>query len=288
MTSFGSELRRRRVAAGLRQVDLVEALGGSIARSTLANVEVGREPPTERLWGALLAHRPEWARELANLYETARRDTTRVRHANRRSPAPTLPLDSDMDGSFLIQSVNYTYVFGHSRAPEEILEVRRVTALTSGVHSYALRFAHNNSTALDLTQEALWGGQLGDHEIQRDDGTTVWLRRFDFDRRLRKGQTHEFALRSWIAADAEPEHAVCFDLTVPAREVTINLLFNGPHPPQEVWSYEARPEVANPTEDEPPTHPDDPSWLYPDEDGRVHCRWRAPDLGVTHGVAWSW
>jgi hypothetical protein len=286
MDSFGAELRRRRMSAGLRQADVILLLQDAIARSTLANIEVGREPPTDRFWQALSTHLPDWARELADDYEAARRDALRKQTFTRNPPEQLEMHESG--GPFLLQTVNYTYVFGHSHSPEEIIEVRRVKATESGARSFGLYLSHRESTEFDLTQEALWGGQLGEHEVRHADGTTVWLRRFDFDRQLRKGQSHEFAVRSWIEEDGEPQHAVMFDLSLPARQVSINLLFNGPEPPKEFWSYEVRAGVANPTEDDPPTRPDDPAWLFADQTGHVRRTWLAPDHGVVHGVSWSW
>lgn len=48
----------------MRQQDLVDALDRVIARSTLANVEVGRENPSARLWAAINDKLPEWVPQL--------------------------------------------------------------------------------------------------------------------------------------------------------------------------------------------------------------------------------
>lgn len=286
MEDFGSALRQLRLEADLRQQDLVDVLERPIARSTLTNVEVGREPPTPRLWAAIEQHLPAWLPQLTPLYEAARREVQRSRSLGE--PSDTATSDESVGGPYFLESVAYTYVFRHSKAPEEIIGVRRVRALKAGVHWFGLRLTHTRSPQFALEQEALWGGQLDEHRVEQVDGSTAWLRRFTFDRRLQKGQVHEFAVRSWVDADPAPGHAVCFQLTIPAREVTLNLLFNGPHTPRQVWLYAEPDDVGRPAEEVPPADPDDPAWLFPVSEGRYSRRWRSPDLHVEHGVSWAW
>lgn len=52
MEDFGAALRGLRKKRGLRQADLAAALDHQFARSTLANVEAGREAPSRRVWEA--------------------------------------------------------------------------------------------------------------------------------------------------------------------------------------------------------------------------------------------
>ena len=117
MSEFGAALGRLRSEAGLRQQDVSDRLAGNFARSTLANVESGRERPSARLWKALQDAFPEWTEQLAPTFEAGR--------------APGVPAAADdsflaeVGVPFAIEEVSYVYTWRDHRAPEEIIEVRR-------------------------------------------------------------------------------------------------------------------------------------------------------------------
>jgi transcriptional regulator with XRE-family HTH domain len=120
VSDFGDALRRVRAAHGLRQRDLVHELDGQFARSTLANVESGREPPSPRLMALLLERFPQHGDELGPLYEASRVALS----ARLLSREPSLTADhSDtasmrLGGPFVIEQYNLVYVFRESRSPE--------------------------------------------------------------------------------------------------------------------------------------------------------------------------
>jgi hypothetical protein len=186
-----------------------------------------------------------------------------------------------------VESLRYIYVFRHSRSPEEIIEARRVRAVRSGASGYGLRLQHTRSRSFDLDQEALWGGHLADYDVADSDGTVVHLRRFEFDRRLRRGESHDFGIRSWVTKDPEPSAAVEFTLTIPAKTVDVDLVFGGPAVPVQAWCYQDA-DGHDVGEDRPPRRDDDPAWLTVTHDGHVSARWRYPQLKVDYGVAWTW
>ncbi|GAB2979049.1 hypothetical protein GCM10027076_15890 [Nocardioides montaniterrae] len=229
--AFGSRLRELRGEAGLRQVDLAEALG--IGRSTLANVERGHETPSERLWDALLLAHPAWIEHLRSAYEQARADLA-ARNAETAADGEWATPHSG--GPFEIESVAYTYVFEESRSPVEIIEVRKVKALEGGASYFGLQTGHTSSEGFRVDQEALWGGRLTTSKLE-EAGHTLYWRRFEFDRPLRIGQRHEFAIRSWVERDPEPGTYVTFRVTIPTKEVRINLAFHGPHRAATAWRF---------------------------------------------------
>jgi transcriptional regulator with XRE-family HTH domain len=278
MADFATLLRERRVASGWRQQDVVDRLGGGIARSTYANIEAGRERPTPRFWELLQAVLPDWAGLLEDAYVAARQP-----EAGRR----TMPADDDRDtllgGPFVIEQLRYIYVFRHSASPEEIVEVRRVRATRSGADSFGFKVGHTRSPRFRVEEEALWGGHLVERERHARDGGTVYLRRMVFDRKLRRGQVHDFGVRSWVEHDPDPDTAVAFSLTIPAKAVAIHLHFRGPKTPTDCWSY-------GPLADDGlvPDQFDDSAWLPLAEDGSVTAAWAKPLTGVDYGVRWRW
>jgi transcriptional regulator with XRE-family HTH domain len=290
LLDFGAALQELRQAAGWRQQDLVDRFGGAIARSTLANVEAGRQPPSERFWDLLSAAVPEWVPHLERSFRRVREEVD----ARGRKPTQAALLssfaagarDDPLGGPFIVESVRYVYVFRHSRSPEEIIVTRRVRAVRAGATGYGVRLQHTRSPDFSLDQEALWGGYLADHKVVDGDGRAAHLRRFEFGRALRRGERHEFGLRSWVANDPEPSSAVAFDLTIPARTVDIDLLFAGPAVPIQAWTYVEGSD--GPGEDVSPIDPDDPAWVPVAADGHVHAHWPHPQLGPVYGIAWAW
>ncbi|WP_121256250.1 helix-turn-helix domain-containing protein [Nocardioides ferulae] len=280
-TEYAAQLRALRTAAGLRQVDVCERLGGSIARSTLANLETGRESPSTRVRGLIADAFPEWRAALDAAYASDRAST---------APAPGGALDVEpaagsqlLGGPFVVESLILSYLFHDSRSPSEIIEARRVRARRNGADSYGLKMMHTESAAFSATSEPLWGGHLETTEHVHGAGRTVFVRRFVFDRRLRRGQSHDFALRTRIDTDPEPGTAVAFDLTIPAEQVTVQLGFRGSERPRG-WSAFG-PLVDNA---QVPEHPGDAPRSSLPASGQVSAYFRNPELGTVYGIAWEW
>ncbi|MBO9521582.1 MAG: helix-turn-helix transcriptional regulator [Nocardioidaceae bacterium] len=290
MHQFGEILRQKRSARAWRQRDLVEALGGEFARSTIANVEAGREPPTERLWLAIGTWLPDWVDELAPAYAVSRsapRRRTRTGTANgaTRSAAGTVDLESHpVGGPFRIESLQFVYTFRHSHSPEEIIEIRRVRALQSGADAYGLRFTATSTDDFSVEEEALWGGSLSASLYRTVENRVHYVRRFEFGRSLRRGQTHDFAVRSWVERDPNPSTEVLFSVTLPTDLAVIHLNFAGPEKPRAVWSY-------GPlfTDDlTPKTQQSAGTTLPMSELGNVTLRVDKPNSGAHYGIGWSW
>lgn len=276
--SFGERLRQLRSGEGLRQIDLAQLL--DVGRSTIANVERGHEAPSERVWQALVAARPEWADTLHTLYQAARVAGPSVARGEVRPPGA--PVDAFRGGPFAIESVAYTYVFEESRSPGEIIETRVVKALESGARSFGLTIGRLDSPGLRVDQEALWGGSITDSAIEDDEQSSTFWRRFEFDHPLRIGQRHEFAIRSWMSHDpGPPGTAVEFNLTLPTKLATINLAFHGSWRPVVAWAY--GPVEAN--IDPPIDHPS--SRIVALGPTGVTARFKNPDIGPSYGLAWS-
>jgi DNA-binding XRE family transcriptional regulator len=295
VTDFGSALRTLRKARSWRQMDLVHALGDAVARSTIANIEAEREPPSERFWQLITHHIPEWVDELSGPYHDARSGQTR-NPANEAAAVATVTdagtddRDAEAPGShpvlggpFVIERLTLIYTFRHSRAPEEIIEIRRVRASKHGADRYGLKLAQLESAKFSVDEEVLFGGQLATTSYHRPEEQTIYLRTIRFGRRLRRGQRHEFAVRSWIEADPEPGTAVQIDLTVPVHEVAIHLNFRGPQRPQAVWTYGP---IADPSLTPSSQQYATPAALGPD--GLASMYLTNPQTGPTYGIAWQW
>ena len=272
-TKFGETLKALRVGEGMRQADVAMVLG--MARSTLANVETGRWAPSERLWVALCEGMPHWVDQLIPAYEAAR-TSVQVRRA-----------DGDVDNPFLggpfdLLSVSYAYLFEESRSPHEIVEVRRVRARKSGAKAYGLRLAHTSTPGFLIDQQALWGGAITRSVHASDtDGTVQWTK-VDFGKSLRAGQRHEFAIRTWVERDPDPQTEVCFEMTLPVRQASIHLAFNGTVQPSQVWCYGPLPDDS--------LIPTSPGGQRPMKmlHGTTSLTVTAPEVGQTYGVAWNW
>ena len=275
---FGALLRRLRKQAEWRQLDLADHLG--LGRSTIANLESGRERPGATVWQAIQERLPDWAHELERAYGEARRAPVNAPTKASKRDQPFVPFKG---GPFTIESVKYVYLFEESRSPGEILEVRRVRAAEQGADCYGLLLTHTGSTGFQVDQQALWGGSLHDSTHETEEGRTLLWRRFDFDRRLRIGQRHEFALRTWVEQDPDPQTNIGFDLSIPAREVSIHLGFHGSVRPKRAWAYGP---LTDAEADDPPAEGRKKLRVAPD--GSVVARFRKPEVGPTYGLVWEW
>lgn len=288
MTSFGLNLRQLRVARGWRQQDLAQALDGAVARSTIANVETGREPPTPRLWALLGTHVPEWSDHLRAAFDAER---TKVNSASTsesgsgtRSGAVNESADEAplLGGPFVVERLDLVYNFEESRSPSEIVEVRRVRATRAGAASYGLSLRQTESPHFTVEESALWGGYIVDSQHHHLPDRTLYWRRFEFGRALRRGQRHDFAVRSWVETDPDPDTEVCFDFTIPVEEVNIHLNFNGSETPTDVWSYGPLHDVR--------LIPKSPGMGAPvgvTPGGTASAAFQ-PQSGPMYGVAWRW
>lgn len=219
MESFGEALRTLRKDAGMRQVDLVEALGNVIARSTLANVEVGRERPSARLWNKVRCTFPEWTDTLEPLFPSRSRvDET-----------------FELSDPFETVEANYAYIFREHPSPEEIVQVRRVRATRDGAAEYGLKIT-SERTEFGLDSEPLFGGWIHRDEHHIDERRSLYLTRFHFDRPLKTGEEHEFGLRSWVA-QGDPGRSALVTFTLPTERARITLNFLGRRLPRSVWSF---------------------------------------------------
>lgn len=265
MESFGEALRALRKEAGMRQVDLVEALDNVIARSTLANVEVSRERPSARLWNSLQDTFPQWISTLEPLF-----------------PTRTGPEDAfEPSGPFQTIEANYAYTFREHPSPEEIVQVRRVRATRDGAAEYGLKIT-SERTDFGLDSEPLFGGWIRRDEHHIDEDHSLYLTRFHFDRSLKAGEEHEFALRSWVA-QADPGHSALVTFTLPTLYARITLNFLGARQPRSVWHF-------GPLADAKlvPTDGLGCPEVIPLAPGIYSIQLERPKTSLCYGMGWSW
>jgi DNA-binding XRE family transcriptional regulator len=281
---FGQVLRTVRRAAGLTQEDLVERLGRQFARSTLANVETGRERPSSRLFAVVVECMPEWEDLLAPAFARSRwqpdHDPAPRRMAVRRTSRRHSP--RALGGPYQLERLQIVYVFRHSHAPEEIIETRRVRAVATGGDGFGLKF-RAQSGDFEAEDEVLWGGRLESSARYDEDGHTTYLQRVDFGKTLRRGETHEFAVRHWVARDPDPDTEALFSLTVPADEVSLHVKFLGPQRPRRILRLGPLADhclVRDRGALEAATVVD------PEVD--VSEYFTRPEVGSLHGVIWDW
>ena len=273
MSIFGENLKNLRLAAGLRQEDLVKQLDGVVARSTLASVESGRERPSPRLWSALERALPEWAAQLQPEYRVARGESDAAPNGDLRWANPA--------GPFTLDGARYVYTWRDHRAPEEIIEVRQVRALQDGADAYVLKLDTDGIDS-ELDAEALWGGRTDQSLVRHEDGRTLVMHRFVLDRPLRRGETTSFALRSWITKECDPPSVVTLTYTIPIREAALHLNFLGPRP-SSVWRFGPL------ADDALARDPDVAARGRVPENGRqASAYFRKPSLNTHYGMAWEW
>jgi len=274
-TTFGGLLRSLREQHRMTQADLAGRFG--LARSTLANIERGQYRPTPRLWLAICDSEPGWVHELSELYQQER-DNGRRAVPTANGAAATEPF---LGGPFEIQSIVYNYIFEESRSPNEVIEVRRVKATERGADSFGVLIEREGMPGYRLDQQALWGGELTETVLEEDGRTSMW-RRFQFDRRLRRGQRHEFAMRSWVERDPEPGTVIQFRVTRPTLEVAISLAFHGSIRPSAAWA------VGPIDQDVEETPPPQAQRLRLMPTGAVTARFKKPEPGRRYGLIWAW
>ena len=203
----GHQLRAARLTRGLTQGQVAEATG--LARSTVANLEAGRHAIGGTSLEALVSFFPELRAEVED-------------------PRPPGFVSG---GPYELVELALVYVFGHSKTPGEIIETRTVRALESGADRYGLSLDKGTGPGFRIEQEALFGGDIVDLAFSDERGGSWNSCVFEFDRALQRGETHTFAVRSFVDQNPEPENTVQVVFTIPARKLHIELRFNGPHHP---------------------------------------------------------
>ena len=285
---FGSELRALRKRHNLRQADLAARLRGGFARSTVANVEAGREAPSERMWKALSDAFPDDVARLEPSYLEARRLHSRGRHdplleRDHHDHQPGSD-DAPLGGSLVIERRDITFVFRQSTSPEEIIEVFEVRSRQEGLACFAVKMRATNQEGFRLEPEVLWGGRLIDTEHVDRQGYTFVLREIEFGRPLGLGERHCFAIRSWVAHDSDPDMGVDVTPSQPTCLLGLHLAFLA-RKPAVVWAY-------GPVPDEAvfPNAPDDPAAMAPDihGDGHYSATFSRPEIGECFGIEWRW
>jgi len=252
----GRLFRELRTQEGLSQQHVAEQLG--ISRSTVANLEAGRHWMSDELLERVRERLPGWDQALAR----------------GRLPKPA----ESSNRSLVIDDLTITYVFQESKSPSEIIQVRRVRAVRSGVSSYVLGLKRTDEQALTVETHVLWGGHLQDGPTT--DGQE--LATVNFGRSLRRGEVHEFALRSWVQRDASPDNEIWLEVSRPTKRASLHLTFEGRRSVQQAWTYQL--EDAN--ADIPPNSACGGLPIGPD--GQVTISFENPTPGRIYALSWNW
>lgn len=255
----GSLLRALRTEDGLRQQDVATSLG--LSRSTLANIEAGREAVSEGLFGRLLHAFPQWRESL---------------ESRSYLPAPT-----NVNASFTIVELTITYVFEESRSPSEIIQIRRVRAIRSGPQHFVLGLKRTDEQSFTTETNVLWGGHLAD-EAPDENGNTMQV--VAFPNPLRAGQVHEFALRSWVERDVEASTELQLVVTRRTDRARIHLACHGKQQIAAAWEFGP---IDEP-EDEVPRRSPDARALTVEPLTPITATFDHLTPHRTYGIAWEW
>lgn len=251
----GQLLRELRTQDGLSQRQVGELLG--VSRASIANVEAGRQGLSTEAAERLASSLPTWAQAL---------------RMGRLSNAPIAASES-----LVIDSLTITYVFQEAISPSEIIQVRRVRAIRAGVSQYVLGLKRTDEQSLSVETHVLWGGFMGETQTETSELTTV-----SFGKPLKRGETHEFALRSWVHRDADPDTGIWLEVTRPTRQASLHLLFEGRRSITSAWTYEL------PSGDPLPPRPEACQQVALGPDGQASLYVSAPAPGRQYVLAWSW
>jgi transcriptional regulator with XRE-family HTH domain len=283
MSVFGEQLRLVRERHGLRQSDLVALFHDTFARSTIANVESGREAPSPRLWTALREAFPAEAESLEESYLAARRNVGSSRSGTH--PASRSGSESAASGTFVVERRDIALVFREAQVPEEILEVYHLQARQDGASSLVCKMWATQHEGFRLSPEVLWGGHIVEAEHVDRDGHTFVLREVTFGRTLRRGDRHAFALRSWVErAPSPPETGIDVSPKHPTLVLGVHLAFLD-RQPSSVWTYgPVADEALSPSSAGAPGARPAATFGV----GHYTAEFDSPQVGESYGVDWSW
>jgi transcriptional regulator with XRE-family HTH domain len=286
MTTFGEQLRLLRQRRGLRQTDVVTRLGDVFARSTIANVECGREAPSERLWEALSQAFPDEVPQMEDAYLAARRRVASGRGSATRSGARAEGWDGEfpLGGPLVIERRDFAVVFRESRNPEEILDIIDVRARQDGVSTFVTKMWATQQEGFRASAEVVWGGEIVEAEHVDRDGRTFVMSEVQFGRPLRRGERHSFAVRSWVERATVPDTGIDVAPALPTAIIAVHVAFIGPQPAS-VWAYGpvADDSLSPKSADEPGACP-----TLRHGGGRHSAVFERPEPGDSYGIDWSW
>ncbi|MGY1681990.1 helix-turn-helix transcriptional regulator [Geodermatophilus sp. SYSU D01176] len=289
MSDFGDQLRAWRQSQDLTQAALAESLGLAVSRPTIANLEAGRSAPSAEFWSAFTLRFPPAEARLRAAYERAREEQLRrsVRRRQQRqpakAPAPPAP-EKLLGGPFVIERLDVVYVFRESRAPEEVLELRQLRA-TAQARDFTFKLEHQGTADFETETEVLWGGVLAAERrlAQIGRSRTVYLRRLDLGRTLKRSERHRFGIRYFVEHDPAPAHHIIATVTDRAEVVSLHVNFWGTKPPIDYWRFGPLADDAlAPDAVTPQTR------LRPDGNHCVSADFQRPEVGTSFGVAWQW
>ncbi|TWE10296.1 helix-turn-helix domain-containing protein [Rudaeicoccus suwonensis] len=256
---LGGLLRELRTQDGLRQEDVATTL--NISRSSLANMEAGRHVVTTDIQARLRVAYPAWAPALTS----------------GRFIASAVSDNS----SFVVDNLTIAYIFQESRSPSEIIQIRKVRAVRAGAERYSLGLKRTDGQSLTADTGILWGGFLDDVP---SNGSGELVTTVNFGRPLRHGETHEFAVRSWVERDAEPSCDLFLTMTRPTKTASLHLVFAGKRAPGQAWSYGPIPPDSDPLSSTDPAA----NLLEATPDGNFSTAFEALKPAQQFGVSWAW
>lgn len=248
-----------RAEAGLRQVDVAARLG--VSRSTLANIEGGREVASAGLLARAIEAFPGWGDVL-------------------RAGAYASP-GSGQNVAFVIMELTIAYIFLESHSPSEIVQVRKVRATRSGTQHFVLGVQRTDEEPFTTDTQALWGGRIAEHGPDADGNLTTTI---EFPAPLRVGQEHEFAIRSWVEQDPQPDTEIELVVTTRTDHARIHLAFHGTQRIRSAWEFGPADDPSYPVRaDSPLARPLAVGRFTP-----VTASFEHLEPHRTYGVGWSW
>lgn len=287
MSEFGEAFREVRTRRGLSQADFAAALGNEVSRSTVAGIENGHQAPSPGVWAALSRHLPDEAEQLQLRYGRARAaqeqaETERRRRAQRQPRPPTPTPEAPAD--YVFERYDVIYIFGASRSPEEVIELRRLRALSKGAHDFGLQFSRPIK-GFGVETQVLFGGEIVAFDVQELRRNTLIMNLVEFGRTLRKGQCHSFGVRYIVERNPEleaEENIAVATMDYRMEEVGVHANFWGSQQPRLCWAYEGQ------ADEEMVGTPEDGVPLTLNRHHMASAEFRRPVTGTHFGIAWRW
>jgi hypothetical protein len=187
-----------------------------------------------------------------------------------------------LGGPYVIERYDIIYVFREGRAPQEIIELRRVRAMERA-STFGLKFAESEDSQFEMVPEVLFGGHLTRMQRHQPGNQAVYLSRLNFGRHLRKGDVHQFGLRYWVEKNPDPSTHIIIMLTRRAEELGLHLNFWGSEKPVEFWRHGPFAEEAM-----TPGGPTVENRLAVNPQNGVSAEFVDPEIGTHFGIAWRW